>query len=100
MRVGLRILSSLDSAAGARISFPVRPAAGARWTCGRSPCEIENGLARPAEITVAVMGCMVNGPGEAKEADVGVACGRGAGVLFKGGKLLRRVPEKRIVPSC
>jgi (E)-4-hydroxy-3-methylbut-2-enyl-diphosphate synthase len=64
----------------------------------RIAAEVERGLALiPAEITVAVMGCMVNGPGEAKEADVGVACGRGAGVLFRGGKLLRRVSEKKIV---
>lgn len=44
-------------------------------------------------ITVAVMGCTVNGPGEAKEADIGVACGKGAGVIFKKGKLYRRVKE-------
>ena len=43
------------------------------------------------------MGCMVNGPGEAKEADIGLACGRGVGVIFKKGKLLRRVNEERIV---
>ena len=51
-------------------------------------------------MTVAVMGCMVNGPGEAKEADIGVACGRGAGVLFRGGRLLRRVTEKRSSRPC
>jgi (E)-4-hydroxy-3-methylbut-2-enyl-diphosphate synthase len=45
------------------------------------------------------MGCMVNGPGEAKEADIGLACGRGVGVIFKKGKLLRRVKEERIVPE-
>jgi (E)-4-hydroxy-3-methylbut-2-enyl-diphosphate synthase len=39
---------------------------------------------------------MVNGPGEAKDADIGVACGRGAGVLFKKGRLVRRVDEKKI----
>ncbi len=73
-------------------------------TCGR--CEIdlrpiaeavEKGLAgRGGDWTVAVMGCMVNGPGEAREADLGVACGRDSGVLFKNGKLLRRVPGKDI----
>jgi len=73
-------------------------------TCGR--CEVDlrriaaevekrlSGL--PESPTVAVMGCMVNGPGEAKEADIGVACGRGAGVIFKGGKLVGRVPEGKI----
>ena len=48
-------------------------------------------------ITVAVMGCMVNGPGEAREADVGVACGRGVGVIFKKGRVLRKVKEEMIV---
>ena len=48
-------------------------------------------------ITVAVMGCVVNGPGEARDADIGVACGRGSGLLFVGGKALRKVPEERIV---
>jgi (E)-4-hydroxy-3-methylbut-2-enyl-diphosphate synthase len=42
---------------------------------------------------------MVNGPGEAKEADIGLACGRGVGVIFKKGILLRRVKEERIVPE-
>jgi (E)-4-hydroxy-3-methylbut-2-enyl-diphosphate synthase len=42
------------------------------------------------------MGCTVNGPGEAKEADVGLACGRENGVLFKKGKLLRRVTGGRM----
>jgi (E)-4-hydroxy-3-methylbut-2-enyl-diphosphate synthase len=40
------------------------------------------------------MGCVVNGPGEAKEADVGIAGGKGAGVLFKKGKMIRKVKEK------
>ena len=46
---------------------------------------------------MAVMGCMVNGPGEAKEADIGVACGRKVGVIFKRGKLFRRLKETEIV---
>lgn len=73
-------------------------------TCGR--CEVDLmrtaervekavlGLERP--LTVAVMGCTVNGPGEAKEADIGLACGRDGGVLFKGGKVLRKVPAARM----
>ena len=48
-------------------------------------------------LNVAVMGCMVNGPGEAKEADIGVACGRGMGVIFQKGEILRRVKEDDIV---
>ena len=42
------------------------------------------------------MGCTVNGPGEAKEADIGLACGRDGGVIFKGGKVLRKVPAARM----
>jgi (E)-4-hydroxy-3-methylbut-2-enyl-diphosphate synthase len=42
------------------------------------------------------MGCTVNGPGEAREADIGLACGRGSGVIFKKGKLLRRVSGPRM----
>jgi len=49
-----------------------------------------------APLTVAVMGCMVNGPGEAREADIGLACGRGSGVIFRKGKLLRRVSGARM----
>jgi (E)-4-hydroxy-3-methylbut-2-enyl-diphosphate synthase len=53
-----------------------------------------SGIERP--LTVAVMGCVVNGPGEAKEADIGVACGRHSAVLFKRGKILRKVAEQAI----
>ena len=43
------------------------------------------------------MGCMVNGPGEAKEADIGVAGGDGTGILFKKGKVIKKFPEDKIV---
>jgi len=75
--------------------------------CGRCEVDLPNivekiehdlyKLKKP--LTIAVMGCMVNGPGEAKEADIGVACGRGVGVIFKQGKLLRKVKEEEIVPQ-
>ena len=71
-------------------------------TCGR--CEIDlNRLVERVEknvqkickpLTVAIMGCVVNGPGEAKEADVGIAGGRGVGLLFKKGKVIKKVKEK------
>jgi (E)-4-hydroxy-3-methylbut-2-enyl-diphosphate synthase len=48
-------------------------------------------------ITVAIMGCEVNGPGEAREADIGIACGRGKAVLFRNGKILRTIPEESIL---
>ena len=70
-------------------------------TCGRTRIDLI-GLAEKVEdalrtcdkqITVAVMGCAVNGPGEAKEADIGVAGGDGEGLIFKKGVILRKVPE-------
>ncbi len=73
-------------------------------TCGR--CEIdlfelvdrvEKGLSGiVASPKVAIMGCVVNGPGEAREADVGVAGGRGQGILFKKGEVVRKIPENRL----
>ena len=48
-------------------------------------------------ITVAVMGCVVNGPGEAREADVGIAGGIGEGLVFRKGEILRKVPEDQLV---
>jgi (E)-4-hydroxy-3-methylbut-2-enyl-diphosphate synthase len=60
--------------------------------------EVEKSLASLKDnINVAIMGCMVNGPGEAKEADIGIACGRRVGVLFKKGKIFRRLKEAQIV---
>lgn len=75
--------------------------------CGRTEVdlrkiatEVEKKLAGiTAGLTVAVMGCPVNGPGEAREADVGVACGREAGVIFKRGRVVKRVPEPEIVAA-
>ncbi len=100
VRVGYLILSSLGlpSRGVQLISCPI---------CGRCEVdlfeiasEIEKKLSPIEEnITVAVMGCMVNGPGEAREADIGVACGRGVGVIFKQGKLQRRLKEEEIVPE-
>ena len=74
-------------------------------TCGRCEVDliaissaIEKELADVVEpLDAAVMGCMVNGPGEAKEADIGLACGRGVGVIFQKGKILRRVKEDDII---
>ena len=48
-------------------------------------------------IKVAVMGCVVNGPGEAKDADIGIACGKGKAILFKKGKKIGVVEEKEFV---
>ena len=51
------------------------------------------------DIKVAVMGCVVNGPGEAKEADIGIAGGDGCAMLFRKGTVLRKVVEQDIVPE-
>jgi len=76
-------------------------------TCGR--CEVdlipiaekvaELLRGRPTPIKVAVMGCVVNGPGEAREADLGVAAGKGVGLIFAKGEPLRKVPEDEIVAA-
>ena len=73
-------------------------------TCGRTRIdlipianEVERRLASCRKtIKVAVMGCVVNGPGEAREADVGIAGGKGEGLLFRKGQILRKVPEDRL----
>ena len=74
-------------------------------TCGRTridlisiAAEVENRLKScEKDITVAVMGCAVNGPGEAREADIGIAGGMGEGLLFKKGEILYKVPEEKLV---
>jgi (E)-4-hydroxy-3-methylbut-2-enyl-diphosphate synthase len=73
-------------------------------TCGRTEIniiglaeEVEKRLSHIREpITVAVMGCVVNGPGEAREADVGIAGGKGVGLLFKHGEILKKFEEKQL----
>lgn len=74
-------------------------------TCGRTRIDIiklvdecERRLAAcPKNIKVAIMGCAVNGPGEAREADIGVAGGDGVGLIFKKGEIVRKVKEENIV---
>ena len=76
-------------------------------TCGRTQIdlipmakEVENFLQTiEADITVAVMGCAVNGPGEAREADIGIAGGIDEGLLFKKGKVIKKVPQSKIVET-
>ncbi len=53
----------------------------------------------PLDIKVAVMGCAVNGPGEAKEADLGIAGGDGEGLLIKKGEIIRKVPEGELLEA-
>ncbi len=98
VRVGYGILRSLDiRKRGVEIiSCP---------TCGRcnvnlAPLvsKVERGLKKISKpLTVAMMGCVVNGPGEAKEADIGIAGGKGVGVLFRKGVVVRKLKEKDFV---
>ena len=75
-------------------------------TCGRTQIDLI-GLAHKVEeavanvhknIKVAVMGCVVNGPGEAREADIGIAGGKGEGLVFRKGEILRKVKEEELLP--
>ena len=98
IRAAKEILKSLDLREGSPklISCP---------TCSRCSvnlikiaAEVEKRLANlDKPITVAVMGCVVNGPGEASNADIGITGANGEGLIFKGGKVVKRVPEESIV---
>lgn len=97
IRAGQDILKALDMRGGVQfVSCP---------TCGRTRIDLI-GLAEKVEaalagckkdITVAVMGCAVNGPGEAREADIGIAGSVGEGLIFKKGEILRKVPEEALL---
>ena len=75
-------------------------------TCGRTQIDLID-LANRVEtmvtkydhlnIKVAVMGCVVNGPGEAREADLGIAGGKGEGLLIKAGEVVKKVPEEKLL---
>lgn len=98
VKAGIEILKALGLRKGGIeiISCP---------TCGRTQIDLI-GIAKKAEaalssidkdIKVAIMGCAVNGPGEAKEADIGLAGGKGEGLIFKKGKIIKKVPENRLL---
>src|SRR5712691_701518 len=100
VRVGIDILKSLGLRKGG-LTFVACP------SCGRADVDLVK-LAREVEdefkglneeIHIAVMGCEVNGPGEARAADIGVAGGRGIGLIFKNGEVVRKVPEAEIVSA-
>ena len=76
-------------------------------TCGRTSIDliglanaVENMVADiPLDLKVAVMGCVVNGPGEAKEADIGIAGGKGEGLLIKKGEIMKKLPEDQLLSA-
>ena len=100
VRVGWEILKSLElrERGPVFVSCP---------TCGRCEIdlieiaeEVERRLHDlPQKLTIAVMGCVVNGPGEAREADLGIAGGRGQGLLFRNGETLRKVPQRELADA-
>ena len=100
VKVGWEILKSLElrSRGPVFVSCP---------TCGRCQIdlipvaeEVERRLRDlPRKLTVAVMGCIVNGPGEAREADVGIAGGKGQGLLFRRGEVVRKVAEGELADA-
>ena len=94
---GIEILRALNLRRGVQfVSCP---------TCGRCQVDMipianeisEKISAVEKDIKVAVMGCAVNGPGEAREADIGIACGKGEALLFKNGETIRKIPIERAV---
>jgi (E)-4-hydroxy-3-methylbut-2-enyl-diphosphate synthase len=100
VEVGKEILQSLGlrSFGATVVSCP---------TCGRCQVNLEplaekvealvSGIKTP--LRIAVMGCAVNGPGEAREADLGVACGKGEGLIFRRGEIIKKVPEAAIIDT-
>lgn len=110
----IRVSLTGDPVDEVRVGFEILKALGLRTrgpeiiscpTCGRCDLDlvrivdqVEAALMNETRpIRLAVMGCVVNGPGEAKEADIGIAGGKGHGVLFKRGRVVRKVPEDRLV---
>ena len=112
----IRVSLTADPVEEVRAGYDILKASGIRKTgaeviscptCGRTRInlialanEVETALAGCTKpIKVAVMGCAVNGPGEAREADIGIAGGDGCAVLFRKGQLLRKIPEEDVVPA-
>lgn len=110
----IRVSLTRDPAEEVRVGYEILRALGIRHrgpeiiscpTCGRCRIDLfsiaesveKELLNNPAPIKVAIMGCEVNGPGEAREADVGIAGGDGTGVLFKKGRIVKRFAQDRLV---
>lgn len=110
----LRVSLTGDPVEEVRVGFEILKAVGLRQrgpvivscpTCGRTEIElikiaeqVERKIQHlTAPLKVAIMGCVVNGPGEAREADIGIAGGRGVGLLFKKGQVIRKVPEASLI---
>jgi len=110
----IRVSLTRDPVEEVRVGYEILKALGIRRhgadiiscpTCGRCRIDlfdiaekVEHALiSKPQPISVAIMGCMVNGPGEAREADIGIAGADGTGILFKKGKVVQTVPQEQLV---
>ncbi len=112
----LRVSLTRDPVEEVRVGFEILKALGLRQhgpeiiacpTCGRCGYDlfsvveaVERALlTRPVPVKIAIMGCVVNGPGEAREADIGIAGGVDQGILFRRGKVVRKVPQEKLVET-
>jgi (E)-4-hydroxy-3-methylbut-2-enyl-diphosphate synthase len=112
----LRVSLTRDPVEEVRVGFEILKALNIRRhgpeiiscpTCGRCSIDLMTVveqvdralLTRRVPVKLAIMGCVVNGPGEAREADIGVAGGQGQGILFKKGKVVRKVPQDKLVET-
>lgn len=112
----LRVSLTRDPVEEVRVGYEILKALGIRRrgpeiiacpTCGRTQIDLFDVVAKvearvqtfKTPIKIAIMGCVVNGPGEAREADIGIAGGSGMGILFKKGKVIRKVPEAELVEA-
>jgi len=110
----IRVSLTRDPVEEVRVGYEILRALGIRQrgpeiiscpTCGRCNIDLfdiveqveKNLLLNPLPIKLAIMGCVVNGPGEAKEADIGIAGGDGTGMLFKKGKVIKKFPQEKLV---
>ncbi len=112
----IRVSLTADPVAEIPVAFDILKATGARVTspeliacptCGRIEIDLEALMAEletrlageQAPVKIAVLGCVVNGPGEASEADIGIAAGGGKGILYRKGRQVRVVPESEMVTA-
>lgn len=112
----LRVSLTRDPVEEIRVGYEILKALGIRQhgpeiiscpTCGRCNLDlfgvveqVEKALlTRPVPVKLAIMGCVVNGPGEAREADIGIAGGAGQGILFKRGQVVRKIPQEKLVQT-
>ncbi len=112
----LRVSLTADPVEEVKVGWAILSAMGLRQrgplfiscpTCGRTEIDLEGIAAEvekrlsdyPLPITIAIMGCVVNGPGEASHADLGITGGNGVGLVFRHGKILRKVAEDELVDA-